>query len=80
MNYEYKDYRYPVSVKSRFVVLLLCIFFGYLGFHRFYAGKTGTGILYMFTAGLFGIGILIDLIQILFGNFTDKAGYFIKEW
>ena len=36
-------------------LLLLCIFVGGAGIHRFYAGKIGTGILYLFTGGLFGI-------------------------
>ncbi len=38
MNYE------TVSSKSRLVALLLCFFLGYLGVHRFYVGKIGTGI------------------------------------
>ena len=33
------------SKKSRLVALLLCFFFGYFGFHRFYVGKIGTGII-----------------------------------
>ena len=35
----------------------------------------GTGLLYLFTAGLFGVGVLIDLIMLLLGNFSDKFGY-----
>lgn len=53
---------------------LMCIFLGELGVHRFLVGKIGTGILYIFTCGLFGIGILVDLIMILCGSFTDKDG------
>lgn len=45
-----------ISRKSKTTALLLCIFLGGLGVHRFYVGKGGTGILYLFTAGLFGIG------------------------
>ena len=39
---------------------LLLTFLGGFGIHRFYMGKWGTGILYLFTGGLFLIGILYD--------------------
>lgn len=61
------------SDKSKIVALLLCIFFGYLGIHRFYVGKVGTGIIYLFTGGLFGIGWFIDIIFIIIGSFTDNT-------
>jgi TM2 domain-containing membrane protein YozV len=70
----------PVSSKSRLVAFLLCFFIGYLGIHRFYVGKTGTGILWFFTGGCFGIGWLIDIIMILVGSFTDKAGLPVSKW
>lgn len=60
-------------------LLLLCIFVGGVGIHRFYAGKIGTGILFLFTAGLFGIGWLVDLIKIVTGKFTDKNGNVIQR-
>lgn len=69
-----------VSSKSRLVALLLCFFLGELGVHRFYAGKIGTGIVWLLTLGCFGIGSLIDLIMIICGSFTDKDGNLIKEW
>lgn len=61
--------------KDWLTCLLLEIFFGCLGIHRFYVGKTGSGILYLITCGVFGIGWLVDLIKILTGKFTDKAGH-----
>lgn len=45
------------------VELCLCLFLGWLGVHKFYAGKTGIGILYLCTFGLFGIGWIIDIIK-----------------
>lgn len=61
-----------VSRKSKITALLLCIFFGYLGAHKFYVGKTGMGILYLFTLGIFGFGWLIDIIIIATGSFRDE--------
>ena len=52
--------------KNKWVALLLCFFFGFLGVHKFYEGKAGMGVLYIFTMGLFGIGVLVDFITLLF--------------
>ena len=60
--------------KSKVVALLLCIFLGGLGIHRFYVGKIGTGVLWFFTGGLFGIGTIVDIIMIAVGSFKDKTG------
>lgn len=64
--------------KSKWVAALLCFFFGYLGVHRFYVGKTGTGIIWLLTLGFGGIGALIDFIIILIGGFRDKANMPLK--
>jgi TM2 domain-containing membrane protein YozV len=69
-----------VSPKSRLAALLLCWFVGVFGIHRFYVGKVGTGLLWLFTLGVFGIGALVDLILIIVGSFTDKQGCFVKNW
>ena len=68
----------PVSPSHRCAAFFLCLFLGVLGIHRFYVGKIGTGLLYLFTGGLFGIGWLIDLIMSACGSFTDKAGLPLK--
>jgi len=69
-----------ISPKSRLAALLFCFFLGWLGIHRFYVGKTGTGLLMLFTAGGFGIWNLVDFIMIVVGSFTDKEGKFVLDW
>lgn len=55
-----------IRAKNKWVALLLCIFLGYLGAHKFYEGKILLGIVYLFTFGFFGIGLFIDFIILLF--------------
>jgi len=66
------------SDKSNTVALLLCFFVGFLGVHRFYVGKIGTGILMLVTLGAFGIWALIDMIIIIMQKFTDSDGNTLK--
>jgi len=68
-----------VSEKSITPAILLCFFLGFLGFHRFYVGKTLTGILMLVTLGGLGIWQLIDLITIILGAFKDKEGLPLKR-
>jgi len=67
------------SEKTMVVAALLCFFFGAFGFHRFYVGKIGTGILMLLTLGLLGIWTLVDLIMIITGSFKDKEGLPLKR-
>lgn len=62
------------SDKKMVVAALLCFFLGWLGIHRFYVGKAGTGILMIFTLGGLGLWSLVDLIMIIVGSFKDKEG------
>jgi TM2 domain-containing membrane protein YozV len=68
------------SDKRILPAFLLCFFFGVFGAHRFYVGKVGSGIAQLLTVGGLGIWALIDLILIVCGVFTDKAGYKITLW
>ena len=67
------------SEKSRWLAFFLCLVFGGMGIHRFYVGKVGTGILWLLTCGLFGIGWFIDLLVILCGSFRDKYGLWLHR-
>ena len=60
--------------KQRSTALLLCLFLGWLGAHRFYVGKQGSGRIYLFTGGVFFMGVVVDLVLILLGTFEDRAG------
>jgi restriction system protein len=51
--------------KNKWVSLILCVLLGCVGTHKFYEGKMGMGILYLFTGGLFFIGVVFDFIAIL---------------
>ena len=56
---------YRGQPKNKWVALALCAFMGPAGVHKFYEGKIGTGLLYLFTGGLFGVGWLFDFINLL---------------
>ncbi len=71
-----------VSPHKRLYATLLCLAWcvGLSGLQRFYVGKIGTGLLWLFTGGLLGIGQLVDVIRILAGQFTDKQGRCLLMW
>lgn len=63
------EYKIP---KYSLIKMIMCIMFGYFGVHRFMEGKIFTGIIFLCTYGLFGIGYVIDLIRII--------GEFVREY
>lgn len=65
------------SQKNKGVALVLCVLLGYMGIHRFYVGKIGTGILWLLTLGCFGIGWIVDIVMLCCNKFADKSGAII---
>jgi len=68
------------SDRSRTIALVLGLTLGVFGAHRFYAGKIGTGLLMLCTAGGLGIWYLVDNIMIAAGGFRDAEGRLITRW
>ena len=74
---RYSEYQYNTNTaaavvagvgaraKNKWTAFVLCLLLGYFGAHKFYEGKVGMGVLYLFTLGLFGIGWFVDLIVLL---------------
>ena len=72
-----------ISQGKRLTALLLALIgpmFGLCGLQRFYVGKIGTGILWLFTWGMFGVGQLIDIILIAVGSFRDSNELPLAVW
>lgn len=60
--------------KSQLLALLLVLFVGGLGIHRFYLGYTWQGVVQLLTLGGCGIWVLVDLIRIITGDLKPKGG------
>jgi TM2 domain-containing membrane protein YozV len=72
--------RIRASDKSRGVALALAAILGPFGAHRFYVGKSGTGVLMLCTLGGAGIWYLYDLIMVAGGSFRDATGRLVTDW
>ncbi len=68
-----------ISKKSGLAALFFCMFFGWMGGHRFYVGKYGTGLLMFFTMGGLGLWWFIDFIMIIGRGFKDKNDLPLKK-
>lgn len=64
----------PEGAKDWLTTLLIAIFLGAIGGHRFYTGSYGIGIVQLLTLGGCGIWTIIDIIMILTGSYRDKDG------
>lgn len=60
--------------RSYVVTLLLSLFLGGFGIHRFYTGYTVIGVIQLLTAGGFGLWSLVDLVSIALNTFKDADG------
>jgi TM2 domain-containing membrane protein YozV len=65
------------SDRSWLVTFILCIF-GFTGLHRLYTGHVVLALLYSLTGGFLLIGVIHDLITLLFGSYRDVSGKRLK--
>ncbi len=59
-------------MRRRKTAIILCLLLGWIGIHRFYLGRQISGLIYLLTLGLFGVGWLIDLITLLRNGFAES--------
>ncbi len=64
----------PFEPRGRTITLILALFLGSFGVHRFYTGFTTVGLLQLFTAGGCGIWWAVDLTMLLAGRYRDSLG------
>jgi hypothetical protein len=72
--------RPTVSERSRGIALVLAFFGGVFGLHRFYLGRTQSGVWMCVTLGGCGIWYLYDIVVVAAGDFTDGEGRRVTRW
>lgn len=68
----------PVTTKS--TLLMLAVFLGIFGAHRFYTRKYASGFIQLITHGGFYLWLVIDIILIVSGRFTDRNDRPVTTW
>lgn len=58
---------------NRTVMIILTVFFGYLGIQYFLTNRIGMGLLYLFTFGLCGVGYVVDIVRVATGTFPGMS-------
>src|SRR3989442_15657335 len=69
-----------VSERSRGVALGLAVIGGVFGLHRFYTGRTASGVWMCLTLGGLGIWYLYDVVVLAVGEFRDGEGRRVARW
>src|SRR3970040_298532 len=69
-----------VSERSRSVALVLGLMGGVFGLHRFYAGRTQSGVAMVFPLGGLGIWWLYDMVTLVAGEFRDADDLPLRNW
>ena len=77
---EPRETRASVSERSRGVALGLAVVGGVFGLHRFYVGRTQSGIWMCLTLGGMGIWYLYDVVVVAAGDFRDGDGQRVARW
>jgi TM2 domain-containing membrane protein YozV len=70
----------PVSERSRSVALILGLLGGVFGLHRYYAGRTESGVWMLLTLGGMGMWWLYDMVMVVAGEFRDREGLPLRNW
>jgi TM2 domain-containing membrane protein YozV len=68
-----------ISNKSWLITILLCIFLGFTGAHRFYTGYRTMAFLYLFTGGFLLAGVVYDLMCLVLKIYTDRQGKYVRN-